>query len=84
MLLLEISSTGVSSKALPLGHDSLIQYKGIGLMGKYVGYVILILLILFTIEFLGIVNIPILNIPDYFSGKDDMIEKTEKAMEQLN
>ncbi len=52
-------------------------------MGKYVGYVILILLILFAIEYFKIVDIPYFDIPDYFSGKEDMIDKTENAMEQL-
>jgi hypothetical protein len=53
-------------------------------MGKYVGYVILILLILFAIEFLEIIDIPYFDLPDYFSGKENMIDKTEKTMEQLN
>ena len=52
-------------------------------MGKYVGYVILVLLVLFAVEFFGIVDIPYFDIPNYFSGKEDMIDKTEKAMEQL-
>ena len=52
-------------------------------MGKYVGYVILILGFLFAIEFFGIFDIPYFDIPDYFSGKENMIEKTEEAMDQL-
>ena len=53
-------------------------------MGKYIGYVILILIVLFAVEFFGIVDIPYLDIPNYFSGKEDMIDKTENAMKQLN
>lgn len=52
-------------------------------MGKYVGYVILALIVLFAVEFFGIVDIPYFDIPNYFSGKEDMIDKTENAMEQL-
>ena len=52
-------------------------------MGKYVGYVILILLILFAIEYFEIVDIPYFEIPDYFSGKAGMLDKTEDAMQQL-
>ena len=52
-------------------------------MGKYIGYVILILIVLCAVEFFGIVDIPYFDIPNYFSGKEDMIDKTEKAMEQL-
>ena len=52
-------------------------------MGKYVGYAILALIVLFAVEFFGIVDIPYFDIPDYFSGKEDMIDKTENAMKQL-
>ena len=45
-------------------------------MGKYVGYVILILIILLAVEYFGIVDIPYFDIPDYFSGKEDMMDKT--------
>ncbi len=52
-------------------------------MGKYVGYVILILIILFAVEYFGIIDIPFFDIPDYFTGKESMIDKTEDAMKQL-
>ena len=52
-------------------------------MGKYVGYAILALIVLFVLEFFGIVDIPYFDIPDYFSGKEGMVDKTENAMEQL-
>ena len=53
-------------------------------MGKYVGYVILILIVLFAVEYFGIIDIPYFDIPDYLSGKEGMIDQTEKAMKQLN
>ena len=52
-------------------------------MGKYVGYVILILVVLFAVEYFGIIDIPFLDIPDYFAGKESMMDKTEDAMNQL-
>ncbi|MFC1876492.1 hypothetical protein ACFL2E_04365 [Thermodesulfobacteriota bacterium] len=52
-------------------------------MGKYVGYVILILIVLFAVEYFGIIDIPFFDIPDYFTGKEGMIDKTEDAMKQL-
>lgn len=52
-------------------------------MGKYVAYVILILILLFAIEFFGIVDIPYFDIPDYFSGKGNMVDKAEGALEQI-
>jgi hypothetical protein len=52
-------------------------------MGKYIGYLILILSVLFAVEFFGIVDIPYFDIPDYLSGKEDIVGKTEGALEQL-
>lgn len=60
-----------------------IEHEGARAMGKYVGYVILILIVLFAVEYFGIIDIPYFDIPDYFSGKEDMMDKTEKAMKQL-
>ena len=61
-----------------------MESEGVSAMGKYVGYVILILIILLAVEYFGIVDIPYFDIPDYFSGKEDMMDKTEKAMKKLN
>ena len=62
---------------------SALEPEGVGVMGKYVGYVILILIVLLAIEYFGIVDIPYFDIPDYFSGKEGMMDQTEKAMKQL-
>ena len=53
-------------------------------MGKYVGYTILVIAILFFLEFLQIVNVPFFEIPDFISGKKDMIESTEGGLKQMN
>jgi hypothetical protein len=53
-------------------------------MGKYVAYFLIIVIALFVLEWFGIVDIPLIDIPGYFSGKEDAIHKTEKALEQLN
>ena len=52
-------------------------------MGKYVGYFVIIVVILFVLEWFQIVDIPLIDIPTYLSGKEDAIDKTEKALEQL-
>ena len=52
-------------------------------MGKYVGYVILIVIILFAVEYFGIIDIPFFDIPDYLSGKESMMDKSEEALKQL-
>jgi hypothetical protein len=52
-------------------------------MNSVLGYVILVLIVLFAVEFFGIVDIPYFDIPDYFSGKGNMVDKTEGTLEQL-
>lgn len=49
-------------------------------MGKYVGYVLLVLVILAALEFIGIVDIPFLKIPDFTSDKKVLFEKTTEAL----
>jgi hypothetical protein len=52
-------------------------------MGKYIAYAIIILLVLFALEWFEIVDIPFLEIPDYLSGKEELINKTDNALDQL-
>jgi hypothetical protein len=52
-------------------------------MGKYLAYLIVIMIILFGLEWFEVVDIPFLEIPDYLSGKEQALDKTEKALEQL-
>ena len=49
-------------------------------MGKYIGYALVILVALFLLEWLQIVDIPFVELPD-LSGKQKMvIEKSEDNM----
>ncbi|MEJ2096866.1 MAG: hypothetical protein P8Y38_06945 [Deltaproteobacteria bacterium] len=52
-------------------------------MGKYIAYAIIILLVLFALEWFEIVDIPFLEIPDYLSSKEELINKTDNALDQL-
>jgi hypothetical protein len=52
-------------------------------MGKYIGYLILLLLILFALEWFHVVDIPYLEIPDYTKGEHQMIDSTENALDQM-
>ena len=52
-------------------------------MGKYVAYFILIMVALFLLEWFEIVDIPLIDISGYLSGKEEAIDKTETALEQL-
>ncbi|MFO7569012.1 MAG: hypothetical protein R6W75_04370 [Smithellaceae bacterium] len=50
---------------------------------KYLVYAIVILIALFLVEALGIYDIPYLDVPNFFSGKEDLMQKTTEGMEEL-
>jgi hypothetical protein len=50
-------------------------------MGKYIIYGIIVLLVLFILEYFQIVDVPFLEIPDFTSGKEKMIHKTIEAID---
>jgi hypothetical protein len=52
-------------------------------MGKYLAYATLVITILFLLEWFQIVDVPYFNIPDYLSGKKEMIESTEGVLKQV-
>jgi len=52
-------------------------------MGKYIGYSILILVVIFVLEWFQIVDVPFFEIPDFTSGKKNMIHSTEGVLEQM-
>ena len=51
-------------------------------MGKFVICALIIVVAALILEFFQIVDIPFLEIPDYLSGKTEMIQKTNDALEQ--
>jgi len=52
-------------------------------MGKYFGYAILIIGVIFVLEWFQIVDVPFFRIPDFMSGKKDMIHSTENVLKQM-
>ena len=52
-------------------------------IGKYLGYAILIIVVIFVLEWFQIVDVPFLEIPDFMSGKKDMIHSTEGVLEHM-
>ena len=52
-------------------------------MGKFIGYALLILLILFIVEWFQIFDIPYFEIPNYTAEKKGMIESTQKSLDQV-
>jgi len=51
-------------------------------MGKYIAYTLLIIVVVVTLEWLQIVDVPYLDIPDFTSEKKDMIYSTEDVLEK--
>jgi hypothetical protein len=52
-------------------------------MGKYLGYAILIIGVIFVLEWFQIVDVPFFEIPDFMSAKKHMIHSTENVLEQM-
>ena len=52
-------------------------------IGKYIGYAILIIVVIFVLEWFQIVDVPFFEIPDFMSGKMDMVHSTEDVLEQV-
>ena len=49
-------------------------------MGKYVIYGVTILIALFILNWFKIINIPLLDIPDFTETKQDMIIKSQDSV----
>ena len=52
-------------------------------MGKYVIYALIGVIAIFVLEFFQIVDIPYFEIPDYMSGKTEMVQKTHDMVDQI-
>ena len=52
-------------------------------MGKYIGYALLILVVVFALEWFQIVDVPFFEIPDFLSGKKDMLDSTKDVLEKM-
>jgi hypothetical protein len=52
-------------------------------MGKYIGYAILILVVIFALEWFQIVDVPFFEIPDFLSGKKEMIDSTKDVLDKM-
>ena len=50
-------------------------------MGKYIGFPLILFLILLILEWFQIVDIPFLELPDFTAGKKEIIHKTKKALD---
>lgn len=52
-------------------------------MGKVVLYALIIVIAACVLEFFQIVDIPFIALPDFLSGKTEMIQKTDEMMDQI-
>jgi len=52
-------------------------------MGKYLGYAIIFIVVIFVLEWFQIVDVPFFKIPDLLSEKKDMIHSTGDVLEQM-
>lgn len=52
-------------------------------MGKSFAYLVLILVVLFALEWFGVIDIPYVDLPDFTAGKQDLMHQTEKAVEKM-
>ena len=52
-------------------------------IGKYIGYAILIIGVIFVLEWFQIVDVPFFEIPDYVSGKNDMVNSNDDVLVQI-
>ena len=53
--------------------------EGFPVMGKYIGFALILFLILAILEWFKIVDIPFLELSDFTAGKKEMIYKTITA-----
>jgi hypothetical protein len=52
-------------------------------MGKYFAGLILIVIGLFVLEWLGIIDIPYIELPDLTAGKQDLIQQTTTVVYKI-
>ena len=52
-------------------------------MGKFVTYGVLILIALFILNWFKIINIPLLDIPDFTETKQEIVTKTQDSVKEL-
>jgi hypothetical protein len=52
-------------------------------IGKYIGFVILIIVVIVVLEWFEIVDVPFFEIPDFMSGKKDMVDSTKDVLEEM-
>ena len=50
-------------------------------MGKYIVWLVIIVIVLLALEWFGVIDIPYVDLPDFTASKEDLIQKTTEAVE---
>ena len=50
-------------------------------MGKYIIWLIIVVIALLALEWFGVIDIPNVDLPDFTAGKQDLIHKTTETVE---
>jgi len=53
------------------------------MLGKYLCYIIAILILIFCLELFEIVDIPFFDLPDFLTEKSNLIKKTTNGLEEI-
>jgi len=52
-------------------------------MGKAFAYLVVIFLGLFILEWFGVIDIPYVDLPNFTTGKQELMHQTTEAIEQM-
>ena len=50
-------------------------------MGKYIIWLVIIVIALLALEWFGVIDIPYVHLPDFTADKQDLIHKTAETVE---
>jgi hypothetical protein len=53
-------------------------------MGKYIGYAILVFIILFVLNLFKIIDIPFLDVPDFTAQKANTMQQRDQAVRDID
>ena len=52
-------------------------------MGKYIIWLVIILIVLLALEWFGVIDIPYIDLPDFTAGRKDMVHQTQEVVEKI-
>lgn len=52
-------------------------------MGKYIIWLVIIVIVLLALEWFGVIDIPYIDLPDFTAGRKDMVHQTQEVIEKI-